>query len=124
MYGAGGGAPTGASGAKFTSQMFGQTLLKGMAQKENTTTSQMFPSGSFQKYIGGDGMSDKSEPKEGGAPLGNKEQNLVKQFGSPNAPSFFSSHQKNESSGGSSFKSLTNMPKEGPGASDETSSNY
>lgn len=59
MYG--GGAAAGGAGGKFTSQMFGQTLLKGMAQKENTTTSQMFQPGSFQKYIG-DATSDKSEP--------------------------------------------------------------
>lgn len=48
MYGAGGvgasnnGLP-GANGNKFTPAMFGQTLLKNIAQKENTTTtSQMF----------------------------------------------------------------------------------
>mgnify|MGYP000300713485 CR=1 FL=1 len=62
LYGQGGAGGAGAS--KFTPQLFGQTLLKGMAQKENSTAaSQMFPAGSFQKYIGsnnGDGMSDKS----------------------------------------------------------------
>jgi len=65
MYGAGGvgastnGLPgTGAAGGKFNSTMFGQTLLKNIASKENATTaSQMFTTGTFAKFIGDGGMN-------------------------------------------------------------------
>jgi hypothetical protein len=72
MYGAGGvgsstnGVPNAGTGlaGKFNSTMFGQTLLKNIAQKENTTTtSQMFPSGSFSKFIGDGGSNNgKTDP--------------------------------------------------------------
>ena len=113
MYGGapGGGAPT---GQKFGTNMFGQTLLKNIAQKENAAggigSSQMFQPGSFAKYIaGGDGASDKSGTE---APFQAKEANLTTTSG-------IGGHQKTGSASGGSFKSLTNLGKE----SEETGSN-
>ena len=112
MYGAGSGAP---SGQKFGSTMFGQTLLKSIAQKENTGgapgigSSQMFQPGSFAKYIAsGESASNHSGAE---APFGAKEQNL--------AVGGFTSHQKTGSTSGGSLKSLSNAGKEG----EETGSN-
>ena len=115
MYGAGSGAP---SGQKFGSTMFGQTLLKSIAQKENTGgapgigSSQMFQPGSFAKYIAsGESASNHSGAE---APFGAKEQNLA-----VGAAGGFTSHQKTGSTSGGSLKSLSNAGKEG----DETGSN-
>lgn len=77
----GAGTATGTTGgyaSKFNSTMFGQTLLKSMGQKENTSASQAFPTG-FSKYIGDGSQNDKVDPHQ--LPMALKDHNSNSKFG-------------------------------------------
>ena len=132
MYGQSGitntsGIPSGAGYAsKFTPQMFGSTLAKGLTSKENmVSSSQAFPSG-FSKFIS-DGSSlqnEKPDPQQ--LPLASKDSNskLLQQLGSPNAMQILPTKNKTGSvSGGSSGAGSLKYGMKGGSSTDETGSN-
>lgn len=85
--------------------MFGQTLLKGIAQKENTTTSQVFSAG-FSKFMA-EGGAEKTDIN----PLTMKENGMR----SPNPMSYLA--LKTTGSGNGSQKSGSTT---GKGETDDT----